>query len=74
MTLTGPGEARRGEESRRGREVSLRVVLSFAMFSTDASSGAALPARRPEVGGAGSIDVYDLDVPRCSHEVAEINQ
>ena len=43
--------------SNRGRFVSFRVFWSLAMFSSDASSGAALPARRPEVGGAGSIEV-----------------
>ena len=46
--------------SNRGRFVSFRVFRSLTMFSSDASSGAALPARRPEVGGAGSIEVYDL--------------
>ena len=40
--------------SNRGREVSFNVFWSCAMFSSEASAGAALPARSPEVGGAGS--------------------
>ena len=56
--------------SNSGSAVSSSVARSAAMCSGDASSGAALPASSPDVGGAGSMDVYDLCVRSAQRQVA----
>ena len=46
--------------SKRGSFVSRSLALKSSMLSSETTSGAGFPDRRPEVGGAGSIDVYVL--------------
>ena len=40
--------------------MSRSLALKSSMLSSETTSGAGFPDRRPEVGGAGSIDVYAL--------------
>ena len=40
--------------------MSRSLALKSSMLSSETTSGAGFPDRRPEVGGAGSIDVYVL--------------
>ena len=46
--------------SNRGSFVSRSLALKSSMLSSETTSGAGFPESRPEVGGAGSIDVYAL--------------
>ena len=48
--------------SKRGREASRRVCFREAIASSEVSSGAALPDSNLDEGGAGSMEVYVLDV------------
>ena len=47
--------------SNKGRWESTRVVCSKSMLESETSSGIDRPAKRFDVGGAGSTDVKALD-------------
>lgn len=46
--------------SNKGREGFVNVVRRVSMLSEDTAEGAGLLDKRPDEGGAGSIDVYTL--------------
>ena len=46
--------------SNRGRLLSISCSLRAMIFDGERSSGFDAPRKRPDVGGAGSIDVYVL--------------
>ena len=47
---------------KRGTDGSVKVDRRDLMLSSDTSAGAGVPDNKPEVGGAGSIEVYTLTV------------